>query len=196
MKDAGMMRGEDVKIQTGKLSGVLCVVPETAEDRRGFFMESYNRARWAELGIHTEFVQDNHSLSVAPGTLRGLHYQLNPMAQTKLVRVIAGAIYDVVVDIRKGSPTFGQWEGYELSADNKRQLLVPRGFAHGFFTLAPRTEVLYKVDQFYSAPHDRGIAWNDPAIGIKWPVDQPILSDKDARHPLLADAEINFAYEG
>lgn len=185
-----------VKITESKLSGIKLVETAVFEDHRGFFTESYNQKRFAEHGIGMAFIQDNHSLSVERGVLRGLHYQLDPAAQTKLVRVTAGAIYDVVVDIRRGSPTFGQWEGFELSAQNKRQLLVPRGFAHGFCTLAPNTEVQYKVDAFYSADYDRGIAWNDPAIGIAWPAQNPVLSAKDASHPLLANAEINFTFEG
>jgi dTDP-4-dehydrorhamnose 3,5-epimerase len=157
-------------------------------------MESYNAERYAANGITVNFVQDNHSLSVHQGVVRGLHYQLNPKAQSKLVRVTAGAIYDVVLDIRRGSPTFGLWEGFELSAQNKRQLWIPQGFAHGFCTLLPNTELLYKVDNLYSIEHDRGIAWNDPTLGIQWPVANPVLSDKDSRNPLLAEAEYNFVY--
>ncbi|PWI56771.1 dTDP-4-dehydrorhamnose 3,5-epimerase [Sulfoacidibacillus thermotolerans] len=159
-------------------------------DARGFFMESFKAQDFVEWGLQVQFVQDNHSLSQAPGTLRGLHYQLAPKAQTKLVRVLTGAIYDVVVDLRKASPTFGQWAGFLLSAHNFRQLLVPKGFAHGFCTLVPNTEVFYKVDESYSPAHDRGILWNDPDVGIEWPVSQPILSEKDQRHPVLAAAEL------
>lgn len=181
----------------GRLPGVKLIEPAVHRDRRGFFMESYNRERYAAEGIAHAFIQDNHSLSASAGVIRGLHYQKDPCAQTKLVRVTAGAIFDVVVDLRRGSPTYGQWEGFELSADNKLQLLVPRGFAHGFCTLVPHTEVQYKVDAPYSAAHDRGIAWNDPALGILWPVGRgPILSEKDARHPMLAEADHNFVYEG
>jgi len=158
-------------------------------------MESYNAERYAENGITNIFLQDNHSLSAEAGVLRGLHYQLNPKAQTKLVRVTAGAIYDVVVDIRQGSPTFGQWQGFILSAANKRQLLVPKGCAHGFCTLVQNTEVMYKVDELYSPEHDRGIAWNDPGLGIDWPTSSPILSGKDEKHPTLAQAEHNFVFE-
>jgi len=178
----------------GRLSGVKLIEPAVFEDVRGYFMESYQAIRYAEIGLPRIFIQDNHSLSKETGVIRGLHYQLNPQAQSKLVRVTAGAIYDVVVDIRQGSPTYGQWEGFELSADNKRQLFVPTGFAHGFCTLVPNTEVQYKVDRLYSKEHDRGILWNDPAIGIKWPTTQPILSEKDAVHPVLARAEHNFKY--
>lgn len=181
-----------MKVIETKLAGAVIIEPVIHGDNRGFFMESYNSNKLSEQGMHHTFVQDNHSLSVETGVIRGLHYQLNPKAQTKLVRVVAGAIYDVVVDVRRDSPTFGQWVGVHLSAENKRQLLVPQGFAHGFCTTAPNTEVLYKVDEFYSPEHDRGILWNDPALGIDWPTDNPILSDKDQKHPLLKDAEINF----
>jgi len=184
----------DLKLHPCRLPGIKLIEPDVFEDRRGFFMESYNEVKFAELGVHCRFVQDNHSLSVERGVLRGLHYQLKPRAQAKLVRVIRGAVYDVVVDIRRGSPTFGQWEGFVLSAENKLQLFVPRGFAHGFCTLEPNTEVLYKVDDLYARDLERGIAWNDPALGIPWPIENPILSDKDARHPPLADAEFNFIY--
>ncbi|WP_322923919.1 dTDP-4-dehydrorhamnose 3,5-epimerase [Paenibacillus campi] len=181
-----------MKATSLQLQGALLLDPVVHGDHRGFFMESYNEKLMHELGITHEFIQDNQSLSAEPGVLRGLHYQLHPKAQTKLIRVIAGVIYDVIVDIRKDSPTFGQWQGFILSEYNKRQLLVPQGFAHGFCTLVPATQVLYKVDEYYSPEHDRGILWNDPALGIDWPVNQPILSDKDTRQPLLKDAEINF----
>ncbi len=175
-----------------KLEGLYIVEPAVHGDHRGFFMESYSSKKFAELGLDFEFVQDNHSLSVETGVLRGLHYQLKPKAQTKLVRVVTGVIYDVAVDIRRDSPSFGQWVGIILSEANKRQLLVPRGFAHGFCTLVPNTQVLYKVDEYYSPEQDRGILWSDPAIGIDWPTSTPMLSDKDQKHPLLKDAEINF----
>lgn len=181
-----------MNVNKTKLNGVYLIEPAVHGDSRGFFMESYNAQKFRDAGIHFDFVQDNHSLSVETGVIRGLHYQLAAKAQTKLLRVLAGAIYDVVVDIRKSSPTFGQWQGFILSAENKRQLLVPKGFAHGFCTLVPNTEVFYKVDEFYSPEHDRGIRWNDPALGIDWPTSKPILSDKDQKHPLLQDAEINF----
>jgi dTDP-4-dehydrorhamnose 3,5-epimerase len=174
------------------LAGLYVIEPQVIGDHRGFFMETYNKQKFTELGLDLDFVQDNHSLSAEVGTIRGLHYQLNPKAQTKLVRCIAGAIYDVALDIRKDSPTFGQWFGVELNAENKKQLLVPQGFAHGFCTLLPNTEVAYKVDELYSPEHDRGIRWNDPAIGIDWPVEVPVLSAKDETSPMLADAEINF----
>lgn len=185
-----------MKVEDTLFSGVKLIEPTIHGDQRGFFMESYNERDFQGHGIINIFIQDNHSLSAEVGVLRGLHYQLDPKAQTKLVRVTVGEIYDVVVDLRKGSPTFGQWQGFHLTALNKLQLLVPQGIAHGFCTLAPNTEVQYKVDALYSPDHDRGIAWNDPALAIDWPTSTPILSDKDGKHPLLADAEINFVYEG
>lgn len=181
-----------MKILTTKLAGIKLIEPVVHGDNRGFFMESYNQATFNKYGINTVFVQDNHSLSAEVGVLRGLHYQLNPAAQSKLVRVISGEIFDVVVDIRRNSPTFGQWEGFVLSGSNKCQLLIPQGFAHGFCTLVPNCEIIYKVDQYYSPEHDRGIAWNDPALGIDWPTSTPILSEKDGKQPILADADINF----
>ncbi|WP_281890065.1 dTDP-4-dehydrorhamnose 3,5-epimerase [Paenibacillus sp. YYML68] len=175
-----------------KLEGVVIVEPPVFGDHRGFFMETYNASKYHKHGLSYEFLQDNHSLSVEAGVLRGLHYQLAPKAQTKLVRVAVGAIYDVAVDIRKSSSTYGQWVGVILSASNKRQLLVPKGFAHGFCTLVPNTEVMYKVDELYSPEHDRGIAWNDPFLSIDWPTIKPILSDKDAKLPQLQFADNNF----
>lgn len=181
-----------MKVTSLTLEGAKLIEPVVHGDHRGFFMESYNEKLMHENGIMHNFIQDNHSLSAEPGVLRGMHYQLNPKAQTKLIRVISGSIYDVILDIRKDSPTFGQWQGFILSDANKRQLLVPQGFAHGFCTLAANTQVIYKVDEYYSPEHDRGIAWNDPSLNIDWPVSSPVLSDKDTRHPLLKDAELNF----
>lgn len=181
-----------MKVIPLRLKGAQILEPTVHGDHRGFFMESYNEHIMMDNGINHNFIQDNQSLSVETGVLRGLHYQLNPKAQTKLVRVVSGAIYDVIVDIRKSSPTFGQWVGVILSEHNKRQLLVPKGFAHGFCTLFPNTQVFYKVDEYYSPEHDRGILWNDPALAIDWPTSQPILSDKDQKHPVLVDAEIDF----
>ncbi|MEK4716770.1 dTDP-4-dehydrorhamnose 3,5-epimerase [Priestia sp. FSL W8-0524] len=178
-----------------KFEDAFLIEPKVFGDHRGFFTESYNKELFEQNGIDMNFIQDNHSLSQQPGTLRGMHYQLNDKAQTKLVRVTRGAIYDVIVDIRKGSPTYGQWQGFILSADNKRQLLVPKGFAHGFCTIVENTEVQYKVDELYSPEHDRGIAWNDPALNIDWPFNNPVLSDKDTKHPTLAEADNNFTWE-
>lgn len=174
-----------MKVTSLKLEGAKLLEPVVHGDHRGFFMESYNEKVMHENGITYAFIQDNHSLSAEAGVLRGMHYQLSPKAQTKLIRVISGAIYDVIVDIRKDSPTFGQWEGFILSEANKHQLLVPQGFAHGFCTLVANTQVIYKVDEYYSPEHDRGIAWNDPALAIDWPTRNPILSDKDKTHPTL-----------
>lgn len=170
--------------------------PKVFEDHRGFFMETYNTQLLEKQGLTFNFIQDNHALSKERGVLRGLHFQLEPYAQTKLVRVTSGAVYDVIVDLRHGSPTYGQWQGFILSADNKRQLLVPKGFAHGYCTLEENTEFLYKVDNYYSPQHDRGIAWNDPQINIDWPISNLILSDKDMKQPLLAEFDPKFIYKG
>jgi dTDP-4-dehydrorhamnose 3,5-epimerase len=184
-----------MKITSTNLEGVIIVKPAVFGDHRGWFIESYNEVNFIDAGIKIKFVQDNHSYSASKGTLRGLHYQLNPSAQTKLVRCTKGAIFDVAVDIRKGSPTFGEWFGIELSAENKRQLLIPKGFAHGFMALTEDVEVQYKVDKLYDPECDRGIIWNDPQIGIEWPLNiNPILSSKDEKAPLLKDAENNFSY--
>ncbi|WP_059041772.1 dTDP-4-dehydrorhamnose 3,5-epimerase [Paenibacillus rubinfantis] len=180
-----------MKLTSLKLEGAVLLEPVVHGDHRGFFLESYNEADMQKLGLCYNFVQDNQSLSVEPGVLRGLHYQLNPKAQTKLIRVLTGAIYDVILDIRRDSLTFGKWVSVILSEDNKRQLLVPKGFAHGFCTLTTNTQVLYKVDEYYSPEHDRGILWNDPDLNIDWPVTKPLLSDKDQCHPVLAVAEID-----
>lgn len=185
-----------MKFTKTDLEGVIIVEPTVFGDHRGWFMETYNEENFRDVGINIKFVQDNQSFSAAKGTLRGLHYQLNPKAQTKLVRCTRGAIYDVAVDIRKGSPTFGKWFGIELTAENKKQLLIPKGFAHGFMTLTEDVEVQYKVDEFYAPECDRGIIWNDPQIGIEWPMDiKPFLSEKDEKAPLLKDADNNFKYE-
>jgi len=178
-----------MKIIKTKLDGVLVIETDVFGDHRGFFTESYNQEKFKNEEIGYHFIQDNHSLSAQAGTLRGLHFQLPPKAQTKLVRVVTGAIYDVVVDIRKGSQTFGQWVGVILSESNKRQLLVPKGFAHGFCTIVDNTHVLYKVDEYYSKEHDRGLLWNDPELEISWPTDHPVLSDKDKLHPTINELE-------
>lgn len=171
------------------LPEVKLLEPRVFGDDRGFFLESWNAATFAGLGIDAAFVQDNHSRS-AKGVLRGLHYQIVE-PQGKLVRVVAGAVFDVAVDIRRSSPNFGKWTGHELSAANKHLLWVPPGFAHGFVTLSETADFLYKCTTLYAPAHDRGIAWNDPAIGIDWPLDAvPLLSTKDAAAPLLADAEV------
>ncbi len=176
-------------IQT-KLAGVVLIKPRVFADERGFFYESYNKSLFVANGIFDEFIQDNHSKS-NKGVLRGLHYQLNPHAQGKLVRCISGAVFDVAVDIRRGSPTFAQWVGYELSAANKYMLWLPSGFAHGFVTLQDNSEFVYKTTAEYAPEYDRGIKYDDPAIGIVWPnlAGEFILSPKDRLQPELKLAE-------
>lgn len=173
---------------------VKILVPKQFKDHRGFFSEVYSRKALLDIGIRQEFIQDNHSLSVEKGVLRGLHYQLPPMAQDKLIRVVRGSILDVAVDVRRASPTFGKHVAFELSADNWRQAFVPVGFAHGFVTLEPHTEVLYKVTAPYSPQHERGVKWDDPALGIDWGVlaAAAILSGRDQTHPPLAAANDLF----
>ncbi|HTL28080.1 MAG TPA: dTDP-4-dehydrorhamnose 3,5-epimerase [Tepidisphaeraceae bacterium] len=172
------------------IPAVKILVPKKHGDHRGFFSETYSRKALAPFGIDVEFVQDNHSLSAEKGVVRGLHYQIAPMAQDKLVRVVRGAILDVAVDIRKGSPTFGQHVSAVISAENWHQIFVPIGFAHGFATLEPNTEVIYKVTNYYSPTHERGIRWNDPKLGIDWQTDASAatLSNRDRDHPMFADA--------
>ena len=182
-------------VQSTVIPEVKVITPRKFSDHRGFFSEVYNREALRQAGVDLEFVQDNHSLSVQAGTVRGLHFQSPPFAQDKLVRVTRGRIFDVVVDIRQGSATYGRHVCMELSAENWRQLLVPVGFAHGFCSLEPDTEVLYKVSRVYSAAHDCGLAWDDPDLGIDWPVeaDQAILSENDRGHPRLRDLTDYFA---
>ncbi len=172
-------------IETTSLPGVLIFTPRVFEDTRGFFCETYNAEVWHAAGIDTAFVQDNHSRSVRH-TLRGLHFQLPPAAQAKLLRVVSGAVWDVAVDIRKGSPTFGQWVGVELSAANFKQLYIPAGFAHGFCVLSEVADVLYKTSHVYAPAQEQGIRWNDPALGIEWPTTEPLLSERDARAQSLS----------
>lgn len=180
-----------MQIRPTALPEILLIEPRLFPDERGFFMESFNRAAFARAaGRVVDFVQDNHSLS-AKGVLRGLHYQLPPDAQGKLIRVVAGEIFDVAVDIRSGSPTFGRWVGERLSAENRRQLWIPEGFAHGFLTLTDRAEVLYKASAYYAPQSERSLAWDDPAIGIDWPPEtRPLLSPKDSEAPRLEAAEL------
>ena len=177
------------------LAGVRILEPQVFGDARGWFMESWSKKKMEDAGITVDFVQDNHSFSAQKGTLRGLHYQLNPMAQAKLLRVSRGAIFDVAVDIRRGSPTYAKWVGVELTAKNARQLFIPRGFAHGFITLTDDVEVQYKADNFYAPTCDGNIRWDDPEIGVVWPFAPVVLSEKDAKAPLLsARTELNFTY--
>ena len=179
-----------------EIDGLILIEPKRFGDHRGFFSETFHAERLAELGFATPFVQDNHSLSAEPDTVRGLHFQSPPFAQDKLVRVVRGAILDVAVDIRRGSPTFGDHVAVELSAENWRQLLVPAGFAHGFVTLASDTEVIYKVTAYYAPDHDHGILWSDPDLGIDWGIgpEAARLSDKDSRQPRLRDIVSPFAW--
>lgn len=178
-----------LSVEATEIPAVKIISPKKHGDHRGFFSETYNRASFAEAGIDLVFVQDNHSLSATVGTLRGLHFQSAPFAQDKLVRVTKGRILDVAVDIRASSPTFGRHVAVELSAENWKQLLVPVGFAHGFVTLEPDTEVLYKVTALYGPQNDHGLAFDDPALGIDWrlPHGSLTLSDKDRKHPRLSD---------
>lgn len=177
-----------------EIPAVKVLVPKKFGDHRGFFSEVFSRKSAADAGIAAEFVQDNHSLSAEKGVVRALHYQIAPMAQAKLVRVIRGAIMDVAVDIRRSSPTFGKHVAVTISAENWKQIFVPIGFAHGFVTLEPNTEVLYKVTNYYSPTHERGIRWNDPRLGIAWGVteDAAVLSEKDRTSPMIAAAQDLF----
>ncbi|MGV8891838.1 MAG: dTDP-4-dehydrorhamnose 3,5-epimerase [Burkholderiaceae bacterium] len=179
-----------MQIQTTAIPGLLIIEPKVFGDDRGFFYESFNERRFAELtGVKTRFVQDNHSKS-AKNVLRGLHYQIQ-QPQGKLVRVIAGEVFDVAVDVRKSSPTFGQWVGVTLSAGNNRQLWIPEGFAHGFVVTSESAEFLYKTTDYWAPEFERSIQWNDPFIGIQWPIDaEPLLSGKDKIGKLLAEAEV------
>ena len=173
------------KVEKSDLKGVLLIQPAVHTDSRGRFFESFQKERYKEIGIEEEFIQDNHSVS-QKNTIRGLHYRVAP-EQSKLVRVIRGEVFDVVVDIRKGSPTFGQWRGYTLSDTNYLQIYIPVGFAHGFCVLSEMAEFLYKVSEYYSAEKEKGIMWNDQDIGIDWPISNPILSEKDKTNLTLKD---------
>ena len=176
-----------------RMESVIKIEPQRHGDHRGFFAETYSRARYANLGVGIDFVQDNHSLSSHAGTLRGLHFQAPPHAQAKLVRCGRGAIFDVAVDIRKGSPTFGHWVGHELSEDNGHQLYVPVGFAHGFVTLRPNSEIVYKCSDYYAPEVEGAINWNDPDIGIDWPMSNDLtISDKDRTAKVLSELDSPF----
>jgi len=186
-----------MEIKDTKLPGVKLLKPKRFGDHRGFFAETYNRRVYTDLGVDAEFVQDNHSLSAAVGTVRGLHFQAPPQAQAKLVRCGRGAIFDVAVDIRRGSRTYGNWVGFTLSAENGTQLYIPVGFAHGFATLEPDSEIIYKCSDYYAPETEGALQWNDPVIGIDWPVTgDAILSDKDAVAPQLADLDSPFEFRG
>jgi dTDP-4-dehydrorhamnose 3,5-epimerase len=183
-----------MQVENTAIDAVKIITPKKFGDHRGFFSEVYSRKAWAEAGLDFEFVQDNHSFSVEVGVIRGLHFQTAPFGQDKLVRVAKGRVLDVAVDLRRSSPTYGKHVAVELSAANWRQLLVPIGFAHGFCTLEPDSEVLYKVTNIYSPAHDKGLAFDDPALAIDWRVDlaKAVLSDKDRKHPRLAELGAMF----
>jgi len=186
-----------LQIEPTALPGLLLITPRRHGDARGFFAESWSRARMAEHGIDIDFVQDNHSRSASAGTVRGLHFQAPPHAQAKLVRCGRGALRDVAVDIRRGSPTYGRWVAVELSFENARQLLVPAGFAHGFVTLRPDTEIVYKCSEYYAPETEGAIRWDDPEIGIDWGLPEggaPVISDKDAAAPRLSEIDSPFAH--
>jgi dTDP-4-dehydrorhamnose 3,5-epimerase len=186
------LKTADMRVEPTDLPDVLILTPARFGDDRGWFSETFSAARMVAAGLTMEWVQDNHSMSARPGTLRGLHYQAPPHAQDKLVRCTRGAILDVAVDFRRGSPTFGNWVGVELNPDNGRQLFVPKGFLHGFVTLGPGSEVLYKCSDVYAPSCDGAIRWDDPDIGIDWGVDAPRLSAKDSAAPYLRDVESPF----
>ncbi len=184
-----------MKIVETKLKGCFIIEPDVFGDNRGWFMESFSKAKFEEAGIvfDGDLVQDNHSFSEKKGTLRGIHFQRDPFAQTKIVRCTRGSLFDVAVDLRKDSPTYMQWFGIELSADNKKQLYVPRGFGHGFVTLEDNVEIQYKTDNYYDFESDGGIIYNDPVIGIEWPIDiELVLSEKDKNLKTLAETEVDF----
>jgi dTDP-4-dehydrorhamnose 3,5-epimerase len=185
-----------IKALDTALPGVKILEPDVFGDSRGWFMETWSKQKMETLGITLNFVQDNQSFTAKKGTLRGIHFQNGEWSQAKLVRVTAGAVLDVAVDLRKGSPTYLKWVGAELSAENKRQLLIPRGFGHGFVTLTDNVEFVYKVDNDYNKASDRSIRFDDPAIGVTWGVTDPILSEKDKNAPLLRDSDCSFVYRG
>ncbi|HIZ55451.1 MAG TPA: dTDP-4-dehydrorhamnose 3,5-epimerase [Firmicutes bacterium] len=174
---------------------VYIIEPQVFGDHRGWFMESWSAKKMEEAGLYYDFVQDNQSFSAQKGTLRGIHFQKGDAAQAKLVRCGRGAVLDVAVDLRKGSPTYKKWVAVELTAENKRQLLIPRGFGHAFLTLSDEVEFLYKADNLYAPQADRGIRWDDPEIGINWGNITPILSEKDKNAPLLKDSDVDFVYK-
>ncbi len=182
-----------MKVISTKLKGVKIIETDYFGDNRGWFTESYNKERFKQSGVDADFVQDNHSYSAQKGVLRGIHFQNNPKAQTKLVRCTKGKILDVVVDLRKGSDTYKQWIAIKLSEENKRQLFIPKGYGHGFVTLTDHVEIQYKVDEYYSKEHDRSIRFDDPELSIDWGVENPILSEKDAKAPYLKDSDCNFS---
>lgn len=181
-----------MKLEKTKLDGVLIIEPDVFGDDRGWFMESYSKKKLLELGIDCDFVQDNHSFSTEKNTLRGLHFQDKPKAQSKLIRCTRGKVLDVAVDLRKDSPTYKQWVSVELSEENKKQFFIPKGFAHGFLTLSDNVEFQYKVDEYYDKEADRSIRFDDPELNIDWGIEGPIVSEKDGAAPFLTDSDCNF----
>lgn len=183
-----------MEVRATEIPDVKIIKPPRHLDQRGFFSETYNKRAFEQAGIHVEFVQDNHSLSVEKSVVRGLHYQTRPFAQDKLLRVVRGAVFDVAVDLRRGSPAFGKHVSVVLSAEDWNQILIPQGFAHGFVTLQPNTEVIYKVSNYYSPENDTGLFWADPELGIEWPVSpaEAILSEKDGRLPRFSEVKRFF----
>lgn len=176
-----------MKVIETKLKDIYILEPAVYGDNRGWFMESWSKRTMEDAGLYYDFIQDNHSYSSVKGTIRGLHFQNGEFAQAKLVRCVKGKVLDVVVDIRKGSPTYKEWFSVELSAENKRQLLIPRGFAHGFVTITDEVEFVYRADNFYNKESEGAIRWNDPEIGIVWGIDDPIVSEKDSNAPFFDD---------
>ncbi|MFK4785577.1 dTDP-4-dehydrorhamnose 3,5-epimerase [Fusobacterium sp. MFO224] len=183
-----------MKVIKTDIEDLFIIEPKIFGDNRGWFMESWSQKKMEEAGLYYSFVQDNHSFSAIKGTLRGLHFQKGEHSQAKLVRCAKGAVLDVAVDLRKGSPTYKKWFAVELSAENKKQFLIPRGFAHGFLTLTDDVEFLYKADNYYNFESDRNIIWNDTDIDVDWGIKNPILSEKDAKAPKLCDSDANFTY--
>lgn len=180
-------------VETG-IEGLVAIEPQAFGDQRGFLLESFSRDRWRELGVDAEFVQENHSRSTQRGTLRGLHFQTSP-GQGKLVRCVRGAIFDVAVDLRRGSPTYGRWEGHVLDDETHRQLWIPVGFGHGFQVLSEVADVAYKLTSYYAPETEAGIAWDDPDVGVEWPLPDPLLSDRDKGAPRLADVRDSLPFE-
>ena len=177
-----------------EIEGVYIIEPQVFGDHRGYFMETYSRDKFLQIGINNLFVQDNQSFTAKKGTLRGIHFQNNPMAQAKLVRVTKGAVLDVAVDLRKGSPTYKKWVAVELSEENKKMLFIPKGCLHGFVTISENVELSYKVDEFYSPENDRSVCWCDPDLGVEWGIESPILSAKDSNAPLFKDSDVKFTF--
>jgi len=182
----------DLLVEKTDIDGLYVLSPKVYGDNRGWFTETYSKRKLQEEGLAADFVQDNHSFSAQKGTLRGLHFQINPMSQIKLIRCSRGAVRDIVVDLRKNSPTYKKWFSIELTAENQKQLWIPKGFAHGFLALQENCEIQYKVDAYYSPEHDRSVRYDDPEIGIDWEVAEPILSKKDLDAPLLSESDANF----